>query len=517
MRAWGHAIANYRGLPVLLVILTALLAVWRLDSVPAMWWDEGWTASVARNWVTLGHYGRLLDGQWINSTLAAAFPVTAPVALSFWLFGVGVWQARIVGVAFLIGALAATYFLASRLYNRKVGLGALVLLGFVPPHPSIFPAYVARQVLGEIPMLFWLLSGYALFLMALRRPRWRPLAVLFAALCWGLGIATKQQALPFWAVSMVVPILAAALKRQPRTVGLLIAGGLIAWGVSYSLRLLTRHFLSGYHLPGSSLSGLTEVTAFVLTLSTQMTALRIMFTFGLPIVLGLAYAAMQWSRVFRQTPRVDAQAIVQLQLLALVGSWSVWFLIFSVGWHRYFFPVAFVGCVFLSALLHDLTNGFAISDMFHHVRDMVRRRRVSQQGLKLLAAIGIGALLLGLGIRSLSRFATEAGNPSLERVVHFLNTATPPDARVESYESELFFMLDRPYHHPPDQVHVELIRRAFVDPQTVVDYDPLEADPDYLVVGEFNRMTDLYMPALATGAFRRIHEDGSYEVFERVR
>jgi hypothetical protein len=155
--------------------------------------------------------------------------------------------------------------------------------------------------------------------------------------------------------------------------------------------------------------------------------------------------------------------------------------------------------------------------MFHHVRDMVRRRRVSQQGLKLLAAIGIGALLLGLGIRSLSRFATEAGNPSLERVVHFLNTATPPDARVESYESELFFMLDRPYHHPPDQVHVELIRRAFVDPQTVVDYDPLEADPDYLVVGEFNRMTDLYMPALATGAFRRIHEDGSYEVFERVR
>lgn len=528
VRGWASAIAGYRGLPAILIGLTALLAMWRLDSSPPVWWDEGWTLSVARNWVTLGHYGRLLDGEWINSTLAAAFPVTAPVALSFWLFGVGAWQARIVGVVFLIGALAAIYFLASQIYNRKVALGALVLLGFVFPGASIFPAHMARQVLGEVPMMFYLLAGYAFFLRALNHPRWLPLAALF----WGLGLAAKQQAFPFWAASMLLPLLAVVLKRHLRTAAVLGIGFAGALGVWQAHRWLTRSFLTGFQLPGSggSISGLEGVTALVLTVSTQLAALKVVLTFGLPIVLGLAYAAFKWFEAYRQATRLEPRTVVQLQLLSLAGSWAAWFLVFSVGWHRYFFPIAFVGCVFVSALLHDLTQGFSASAMLREGRALWREARASllslrsshtprllRRSLRWLAALGLSAVLLGLGVRTLARFVKEPSDVSLTQVIHFLNTATAPDARIETYDSELFFLLDRSYHHPPDQVHVELIRRAFVDPQAEVDYDPLAAKPDYLVVGAFSRSTELYDPVLATGAFRPVYSDGLYEVFERVR
>jgi hypothetical protein len=261
-----------------------------------------------------------------------------------------------------------------------------------------------------------------------------------------------------------------------------------------------------------------------LTLSTQLSALKVVLTVGLLIVLGLAYASLKWFRAYRHVATVEPRAVVLSQLLTLACSWGVWFLVFSVGWHRYFFPVAFVGCVFVSALLYDLTQGFSASAMVREGRALLREIRASLRtpqvlwrGLRWLAAVGLSAVLLGLGVRTLARFINEPSDASLTRVAHFLNTTTAPDARIETYDSELFFLLNRPYHHPPDQVHVELIRRTFVDPQTKVNYDPLVNNPDYLVVGEFSRSTELYAPVLATGAFRPIHQDGLYEVFERVR
>jgi hypothetical protein len=50
-----------------------------------------------------------------------------------------------------------------------------------------------------------------------------------------------------------------------------------------------------------------------------------------------------------------------------------------------------------------------------------------------------------------------------------------------------------------------------------IDYDPLAADPDYLVVGYYGRLWDLYDPAIESGAFRLLQEYGTYRIYERVR
>src|SRR5881296_741032 len=118
----------YIGAGALLTLVLLLLATINLTSVPPLWWDEGWTLTVARTWVEQGHYGRLLAGQLAPPGLEAAFPVTASIALSFRLLGIGVWQGRLVGVFFTLGALALICYLASRLYDRSVAIGTLAVL-----------------------------------------------------------------------------------------------------------------------------------------------------------------------------------------------------------------------------------------------------------------------------------------------------------------------------------------------------------------------------------------------------
>ena len=89
---------------------------------------------------------------------------------------------------------------------------------------------------------------------------------------------------------------------------------------------------------------------------------------------------------------------------------------------------------------------------------------------------------------------------------------------IETYDSELFFLLNRPYHYPPDQILVELIRRTFLyEDDTRIDYDPLGANPDYLIVGSHSKQWRLYEDVLKTGAFRFVRGFPRYVIYERVR
>src|ERR1041384_5505116 len=97
---------------------------YRLDFTPWFWWDEGWTASAARNWAEIGHYGRLSLGERTIPGLEATLPLTGAVALAFKWFGIGLTQARAVVGIYLVATLVLFFYLARRFYNRDVALGA---------------------------------------------------------------------------------------------------------------------------------------------------------------------------------------------------------------------------------------------------------------------------------------------------------------------------------------------------------------------------------------------------------
>ncbi len=502
------------GAGALLVVALFLAGTINLESTPGLWSDEGWTLSVVRNWVERGHYGRLLDGEPATAHFSAAFPVTAPVALSFRLLGVGVWQGRLVGVFFTLGALTLIYYLARRLYDPSVAKGAIAVLLFMSPHHSLHPILIGRQVLGEMPMLFYLLAGYACFLGALRRPLWfMPLAVGL----WAIALNTKAQVLPFWIASLLIPLSVMLFRRRWSMVRPLFIGLLSSLIASRVLLWLEHALLRNQTVPGSPIHGLYDVVALVPTPHVRLIALFVTLTFGLLTLLGLGYATGQYTRNYDKTALTDAPEVVRLALLTLAGSWFAWYVLLSAGWPRYLFPVTFIGSIFVAAMLRDLTDNFNLSSTIKRIGYALRHLSFNRQSIHALLAIVLMALTFFSTLRALHQFYIGSVETSVLQVTDFLHTHTARTAVIETYDPQLFFLLDRRYHYPPDQVRVELLRRVYLHQDVPIDYDPLVGDPDYLVTGRFVRRSQLYDPVLATGAFRLVRVYGHYDIYERVR
>ena len=246
------------GVVVCLFFATLLLSMLQLEGAPPLWWDEGWTLAVARNWVEQGHYGQLLNGQPAPPGLAAAFPVVAPVALSFRLFGVGIWQGRLPFALLTLATLALMYYLAYRLYNEPVALAAVFVVLFMSGAESLHPVVSGRQVLGEMTSLLFLLLGYACLLAGFSRG---PVFALPCSISWGVALITKAQIPPFWLLSIVVPLLLTLVKRRWRAailLGLCLLGSL---GVYRAVPFVQSALLHGHTVPQETVVGLYGVVS----------------------------------------------------------------------------------------------------------------------------------------------------------------------------------------------------------------------------------------------------------------
>jgi hypothetical protein len=493
------------------------LSIVHLESVPPLSWDEGWTLSVARNWIERGLYGRLLMGSPAPAGLEASVTVTAPVAFAFRLLGVGIWQGRLVGLFFLIGAVTFILVLARRLYDPSVGhitFAALFLTATI--FAQLHPILMARQVLAEIPMLFFILGGYVCFYLILSRSFWfMPLAVLL----WAIGAVTKVQAPPFLTASLVLPLVLTIWSRQWKLASL-ISGGLVSFLAMTAVFLwLQKLMIVEPSLARSTLPGIYSVVAFVPNLEIRWLALQVS-VFLLPTILGVLYETRKslslghWSMV-----KSDVD-IIRLTLLGFTGSWLAWYIFSSNAYPRYAFPASFVGSIFVAKLLRDLIDS--------EVKVFSWKKTNKSDPMKFLQVKVSHELSLALLIVAVWSFSTLKmlyrvyvleHDESVKQVAQFLNTKTPGDAIVETYNSEIQFLLNRRYHFPPDQIHLDLIRRSFPGNYTKIriDYDPLAAHPDYLVVGEFIKGLRLYDPILRTHAFYLVQSFNQYDVYIRAR
>lgn len=483
----------------------------KLENVPPLWWDEGWTLSVARNWVELGHYGRLLDGQPAPPGLEAAFTVTGAVALSFHLLGIGIWQGRLVGVVFTFGAIGVLYHLARRLYNHSVALMTLIVVLFLSPGSDIHPIIMGRQVLGEPHCLFYLLAGYAAFLRVLEGRNWFLLA---AVGLWGVALTTKAQVLPFWAASLMIPFFIAIFSKHWRL------GSLLGTAFACSL-ILSRLLQAMWHLvvhkesmPRLSLSGMYEVTALVGAVPPRITALVLTIVVGLPSLVGLCYGASRFITRIKFDGK-SCTEVIKLALLILGGSWFGWYVFLSVGWPRYLFPATFIASMFLAALLCNLVSHF--KRVLTSGAPPFKRLTRKQHAVRLVIILLLITIPFLRTVKMLYQTYTLNSDASVLQAAEFINNSTAQNALLETYDSELFFLLNRRYHYPPDQVHVDLNRRTFLGQSVSINYDPLAANPDYLVVGPHSKLWKLYDPVLKTGVFRLVRSYPRYEVYERVR
>ncbi|MEK7091928.1 MAG: glycosyltransferase family 39 protein [Patescibacteria group bacterium] len=185
-------------LPALIFGLALFYASYHLTESPPTWMDEGEIIQLAKNWVLTGQpQFQFTPGQFLSASfISTGFPVTAPIAGAFYLFGQSLWSARLVMVIYLLAFLALAYYLARQRFGPLLANWSLALLAFFPP---LYGS--GKNVLGEIPGTFWLLVS-VVFAYRLET-KWSRGAEIkwweYSALGLGVGLclATKPFFLPF--------------------------------------------------------------------------------------------------------------------------------------------------------------------------------------------------------------------------------------------------------------------------------------------------------------------------------
>jgi 4-amino-4-deoxy-L-arabinose transferase-like glycosyltransferase len=492
---------------VLFAVTAFLLLVRPLD-VPPLGFDEGWVLSVARHWVEDGHYGQILDGKPVSAAmLNVGFPAVAPIALAFKLFGVGIWQGRLPSALFALASIWLMTRLARQLCGPRVALGTLAVLLFMTP---IHPIFMGKQALGEIPALFYLLAGYNCLLSAWRRSA--SLLAVAAVLC-GLALVTKMQLLPFFLLALFVPIGIDIARRRWNPV-LWLTSFMAASALSFFLLRSVHEWIVQDRMFGDST--IFHVTAIVPALSIRVLALTATLLVALPTLLGLVHAARDIHRSDELPEFAHAPQLVLFILLLFSAGWILWYAALSAGWQRYLFPPIFVGSLFVARLLYRLTDGYRFSSTLHRCASTLRFRRSGMRSASAFLAFVLIIVWGSISVRLLLESYLSRADSSVIEVAHFINTSTSSSALIESFDMEVFFLINRRYHHPPDQTQL-LLNRRFQDPDIPVDYDPIAADPDYLVVGPQSKLWHLYDSAVRANQFTPIRAYSLYSIYERTR
>lgn len=501
-------------LVVLLGLGTLALGLYHLAAYPAPWFDEGWYLHIARNLARYSQYAVLSSEgfRYDDTALAVAPTLYLPIALVFRLAGVGLLQARLVMVFYLLATVAALYLTARRLYGYPVAAAAAYLF-LLQAEDDSFTAtlYLGRQVMGEVPALLFFLLGTLAFLKVLRAPipspgaagrRRPPLSATVAGLLFGLSMATKLQYVFFIPPALLLTALVAHLGlRRPlwRPTLLALGVGLVTLAAWYGcLGVLVGPENLAAILRGLSAASSPQVRVFSLSTIVQGAKflLRSKFlVFGLPALLyGLALAL-----------RRDRRDVSTLFLGAFILTGLGWYVVASIGWPRYTYPFLAVGNLFIARFLYDWGDGF-------------RLRLHSPHFIRALAVLLLLIFLPLASFRTVARDILSPPDSGYEAFTRAIQTTVPPGKVIETWEWELTVVDDaRSYHLPPTPLLNGLIARVYFGaPASPDDYPFLAFDPDYVAVGRFARWTGLYAPSTLEMCCRRVVAVGEYELFEVV-
>mgnify|MGYP001249997562 CR=1 FL=1 len=191
--------ANIRGLQLTALqkvlaagalVVLLFLSLYNLTNYPVTWFDEGSHLHVPKTLVRFGVYADYSSEgfRYYGPTAGIGPTVFLPIAAVFKVFGIGLLQARLVMVVYLLASVYL-FFRLSRVFGGFLFAAAATAL-LVTSRGTAFLEY-GRQLLGEVPGLFFLLAGLLLWFREWQKPRigW----LIAAGLLLGLSTVTKNQ------------------------------------------------------------------------------------------------------------------------------------------------------------------------------------------------------------------------------------------------------------------------------------------------------------------------------------
>jgi hypothetical protein len=188
---------------ILAITLAAIVLIFYKNNNSLIEWDESIYAEVSKeillynDWVTL-HWNYY---QWFHKPPLYMWLT----AISYEIFGVNEFSARLFSGIFSIGGILVTYFLGKNLYNRYVGLLSAIILLTTAQY-----LFSSRLCMLDVPITFFISASILFFWLALNRNN--KLFILYGCFV-GLAIMTKG-VVGFLPVFITFPFLAI---QSPRT------------------------------------------------------------------------------------------------------------------------------------------------------------------------------------------------------------------------------------------------------------------------------------------------------------
>lgn len=486
--------------PPAVLASAVLFATVNLTRWPVPWFDEGIHLHVPKALVRFGAYADYSsDGlRHFGPTLAVGPTVMLPVAGVFQLFGVGLLQARLVMVAFLLACLLLFHALGRRLGGRVVGLVSAVLL-LSSPGPA-FLEY-GRQVLGEVPGAVFLAFGLLVWFRAWSNPT--PGRLAAGGLLLGLATVTKHVYLLALGPALLAAwILNLAYYRTlPQRVflvpGAICAGLFAVWQVA----------VLGWLNPGSLSENFTLLretsagAAFVFSPATARASLVDLL--GLHGYFGLLVPAVIYTGWRATSRNLHDQKWGVVWLVAMAN--LVWFVMASNGWLRY----AFVGLSMSSLLVARLW------------RDLLRvgiagGRPAHRRGLAVVMTLWL-LCLVGLPLAGTASKLIFVAPDDAHAVAKWLDDLVPLDTIIETWEPELGVLSDHRYHYPPPSLLIQAVAHTSRGaPSPAAQYAFRDyGSPEFVVVGPFARWVGLYADADLAADYTPARQQGVYTVWKR--
>jgi len=486
----------------ILVMIVLFLALYNLEYFPPTWFDEGVHLLVAKELALAGKYR---FGPALGPT------VFFPIAAAFRVAGVGVLQARIVMAGYLLLTAIVFYALVRYLHGPPTAFVASLLL---ISSPGVYFLRWGRQALGEVPAMFFLLAGiWAWFRAVEKRGGW--LRLIVTGIFLGLAILTKNQFLLFVPAWLLLWFADRFYYQQASHLSFLVPllCAVCVVGSWYFAQWLL--FPAGPRLAIENVETWSgSISRGIFTFSSRRSLDSVKFLTGQDVFY--AWLIPGWVYAVLLSLRRDRHGLFQACLSLFVTVWLGWFVLFSVGWPRYAFASLVITAIFVARLFHDLTAGFRAS--FGTLYGLIHGEK---QSLIPAGQLAVLALLAVIILRPLQgRFAEVIGqgNSAPQDMAAYIEAHVPPEAKIETWESEIIFLANRQFHDPPSAAMDAAIRYAWYSaPPPSKYYDFRKHDTQYLLIGEFGRWTHIYAPEVVKEHYDLVVSLDGYELYkERV-
>jgi len=490
------------------ILLAFFLVFFNLTRFPTPWFDEGSHLHVPKTLVQHGVYADISSEgfRYYGPTIGVGPTVMLPIAAMFKLFGIGLLQARLVMALYLLAAIYTFYRLVDHVSGKVVALVAMALM--LSSRSVLFLEY-GRQLLGEVPGFFFLSLALYLWLSKWNENDWKRLSLI--GLLFGLAMITKYQYLLFLAPMLILSWFLDIFYYKNSTHRNFLVPGIIAAGSFGIWQVITLQYLG----PATAMENLALLQASAEGAAFNFNMAQLSANFGeltsRAVYLGALFPALFYGFFISIPGTREGQKWSVLFLLVALN--LGWFVVASIGWIRYAFLGLTLSSIFIARLFSDITDGFKFDWSSGYFRSFFE----SKNSYRFAVVVWLLAIIIIPMAKNVLEIAAP-GPAYAEQMSAYLDENVPQPAIIETWDPEMGFLTDHNYHYPPNALLAIAVDQVYYGGEPVQGhYDFVQTEkPEYLLIGEFSKWTEIYSPEYVQENYKLMQSFGDYDLYQRI-